>query len=804
MTAATLQTALDTLARMNCKPAKSGDGWKAYCPVHETDGKGHKPSLTLRQGDRQAVVLNCHAGCDSLAILKALGMNGAPRPSKEPVAIYPYRNAEGSEVRQKLRFEPKNFRIRHKDAATGEWVYKAGNGPAVLYRLPELKTAIAEGRTVFVVEGEKDADRLAALALAATTNIEGAAQPNQRAKWRKDYTEQLRGAARVILLPDNDAPGRAHMAHVAQELAGKVADIRVLELPGLPDKGDVSDWLNAGHTVEELEALADQAKPAASTAPPEEADIPEPTATSQRKVTLNVVAGDFPELVDETESALIAHEPNLFQRSNELVRVIVSRAETVHGISRPRGKLLIAPLDAESLLDKLNRCIRWQRWNLRKSDWKPCNAPRPVATALLARCGEWRVPHLVGVVTAPTLRPDGTVIEKPGYDAATGLLLVPNGADFPPLPARPTRDHGRAALDFIHEEVLSGFPFAETHDRSAALSAILTACIRHALRTAPLHAFDAPRAGSGKSLLADVVALIATGGTATHMSFAPEPDEMRKRILAVLMQGDSVINLDNIEGPLHGESLCTALTGETFSERLLGVNRTATAPTTCTWLATGNNLILQGDMTRRVIPCQLDPQCERPEERRFNRNLHEWIPPNRPALVAAALTALRAYIAAGKPRQAIAPFGSFEDWSDTVRSALVWLGEADPNLGRSRLETTDPIRAKLRGLLLAWYSAFKTAPATAKELIGEANKTCWDAGNEVRSNPALFDVLSEHFSDRRGEISGHFIGQFLKRYARRIEQGARLEAIEKSGIRQKWRVAIVDRQSFDAAANLIS
>jgi len=253
---------------MNCKPAKSGDQWMAFCPLHEADGRGHKPSLALRQGDRQAVVLNCHAGCDSLAILKALGMNGAPRPSKDPVAVYAYKDETGRELRQKVRFEPKDFRIRHRDPATGEWVYKAGKGPCVLYRLPELKTAIAEGRTVFVVEGEKDADRLAALGLAATTNIEGAAQPNQRAKWRKDYTEQLRGAARVILLPDNDAPGRAHMAHVAQELAGKVADIRVLELPGLPDKGDVSDWLNAGHTVEELEALTKDAPQ--SETPPEE------------------------------------------------------------------------------------------------------------------------------------------------------------------------------------------------------------------------------------------------------------------------------------------------------------------------------------------------------------------------------------------------------------------------------------------------------------------------------------------------------------------------------------------------------
>lgn len=265
------------------------------------------------------------------------------------------------------------------------------------------------------------------------------------------------------------------------------------------------------------------------------------------------------------------------------------------------------------------------------------------------------------------------------------------------------------------------------------------------------------------------------------------------------MQGDSVINLDNIEGPLHGEALCTVLTGESFSERLLGTNRTATAPTVCTWLATGNNLTLQGDMTRRVIPCQLDPQCERPEERQFNRNLYEWIPKHRPALVVAALTALRAYIVAGKPRQPITTFGSFEQWSDLVRSALVWLDEADPNQGRARLETTDPIGTRLRSLILVWYATFKTAPATGNEAVKRTQEKAWIDGHETRAYSALHEVLSEYFSDRNGEISTRLLGEFLKRHARRIEHGARFEPAEKYGARQKWRVIVVDSKALETA-----
>ena len=196
-----------------------------------------------------------------------------PAKRRELVATYRYRDAAGVEVRQKIRYAPKDFRIRHRDPA-GQWVYKAGPGPAVLYRLPELRQAIAAGATVFVVEGEKDCDRLAAGGLAATTNIEGAAQSDQKPKWRAAYTAQLAGAARVVLLPDHDEPGRAHMAAIAQALQGRVGEVRLLELPGLPAKGDVSDWLNQGHTVAELQALAAAAPVFVFPTPPDSAPAP--------------------------------------------------------------------------------------------------------------------------------------------------------------------------------------------------------------------------------------------------------------------------------------------------------------------------------------------------------------------------------------------------------------------------------------------------------------------------------------------------------------------------------------------------
>ena len=246
-----LDDALAALERVTgYRPVKAGDGYKARCPCHDDKN----PSLSVKMNGR--LLLHCFAGCSYERIVAALGLTPeSPAGRRELVATYRYRDAAGVEVRQKVRYAPKDFRIRHQDPA-GQWVYKAGPGPAVLYRLPELRQAIAQGATVFVVEGEKDCDRLAAGGLAATTNIEGAAQPDQKSKWRKEYTAQLAGAARVVLLPDHDEPGRAHMQAIAQALQGQVAEVRLLDLPGLPAKGDVSDWLNQGHTLAELQALA--------------------------------------------------------------------------------------------------------------------------------------------------------------------------------------------------------------------------------------------------------------------------------------------------------------------------------------------------------------------------------------------------------------------------------------------------------------------------------------------------------------------------------------------------------------------
>jgi hypothetical protein len=231
---------------------KDGKGWKALCPAHDD----RKPSLKVDEAEDGKVLLKCFAGCGTEDIIAAIGLkmsNLYPEPERKRkvIAAYDYKDASGKLLFQVCRTADKRFFQRRPDGRGG-WVNGLGDVKPVLYRLPEVLKAVQRGETVFIPEGEKDVDNLARLGLAATTAPIGAG------KWRDYYSEHLKGA-KAVILPDNDEPGRKHAQQAAKSLYGKAASVKVLELPGLPEKGDISDWLAAGGTREELLELAAEA-----------------------------------------------------------------------------------------------------------------------------------------------------------------------------------------------------------------------------------------------------------------------------------------------------------------------------------------------------------------------------------------------------------------------------------------------------------------------------------------------------------------------------------------------------------------
>lgn len=261
----------NVLGRLRDPKETGPDRWEAFCPVHEKDGAGHRRSLSVARGDDGRVLMNCHAGCTVKAILQAIDLTerdlfpndvratpsatASHRTPGQIVATYPYRDESGNVLFEVVRFEPKDFRQRRPDGHGG-WTWKLNGVPRILYRLPELLKA-DPAAVVLIAEGEKDADALAALGLVATTNPGGAG------KWGRLSGDSPLHGRRVVILPDRDAPGRAHALDVATRLHGRAASVKIIDLPG--DGKDVSDWLELhdAQTPEELRreigSLADAA-----------------------------------------------------------------------------------------------------------------------------------------------------------------------------------------------------------------------------------------------------------------------------------------------------------------------------------------------------------------------------------------------------------------------------------------------------------------------------------------------------------------------------------------------------------------
>ena len=224
---------------------KTSNGWDVLCPAHED----RKQSLSISEGDEGKVLLKCHKGCATKTILDAMGLawrdvfppdNGASLGAE--VEAYTYTDAQGQPLCEVVRFQPKNFRQRLPD---GRWGLR-GIEP-VVYRLKSVLGAAKSGHLVFIVEGEKDVHTLEQHGFVATTNAMGAG------KWKRSYSESLSGA-RVVVIPDNDETGRTHAQQVARMTCGVAKTVKVVELPDLPDKGDVTDWLE-NHTMDQLMAL---------------------------------------------------------------------------------------------------------------------------------------------------------------------------------------------------------------------------------------------------------------------------------------------------------------------------------------------------------------------------------------------------------------------------------------------------------------------------------------------------------------------------------------------------------------------
>jgi hypothetical protein len=377
------------------------------------------------------------------------------------------------------------------------------------------------------------------------------------------------------------------------------------------------------------------------------------------------------QLRDMTRDSLRA-----LQQANEPPTMFVRLGSAVYVSVDERRRATIEMIDADYLRGKMSRAANY--FSESKEGLTHRYPPAAVVNDILSlQAADWGFPPLESITEIPLLRPDGTLVRTVGYDPVIKVVYSP-APDLTvcELPDEPTANDLKSAVDLILE-LLGEFPFKDDASRANAVALLLTPCIRNAIQgQVAIALIDAPQPGTGKSLLARLVSEIATGGDAAMMNAPREEEEWRKSITATLMSGTRIVIYDNLQHPLQSAGLAMALTTPAWKDRVLGVSQTVTIPQLCTWMATGNNIRLGGDLARRCYWIRLDSRMSQPWTRGGFRHpdLIAWARDHRGEIVGALLTIARGWFAAGSPTAPVQPLGSFEQWANPLAGILAYAG----------------------------------------------------------------------------------------------------------------------------------
>jgi hypothetical protein len=496
---------------------------------------------------------------------------------------------------------------------------------------------------------------------------------------------------------------------------------------------------------------------------------PEPLAGTGRQGRSRrptIIISIAEKVVNDQAIAALAAEPDLYCRGGSLVRVIREPAQSPR-IRRHDGSPRIAPVEEPTLSEILSDVARWVKVG-DKGKQRPAHPPKWSVKAVACR-GAWKgLRYLAGVIEAPALRPDGTLLDKAGYDDATGLLYCPSET-FPAIPAAPTIVDAQAAagvlLDLVRE-----FPFVSAAHRAAWLAGMLTPFARPAIQgPCPMLLLEASVAGSGKTLLAYLIGIIATGRKTSVAELSDDNEEVRKALLTIAVEGDQIVLFDNASGSFGCKALDAAITSCSMRGRILGKTQSSgDVPLNTFFIVTGNNLNIRADTFRRVVPCRLEPACESPEQRDGFAipDLAGHVERHRAELVVAALTVLRAYFVAGCPQENLPAFGSFEAWSAVVRQAVRWATGQDPCATRSAILPESRGCATLEEVLEGWAELPRGTKGghTTNEALSILNGALggyqrlrnalaeWSKGSEL---PKV-GSLSGHLRNNRGRVVGRW------------------------------------------------
>jgi hypothetical protein len=496
-------------------------------------------------------------------------------------------------------------------------------------------------------------------------------------------------------------------------------------LAGEAAEAAVEGWLRASAEAEaalDAEAAKRQAAPpsphvgtAANGRPPG----PTQGGANGQQQNLPTITGNKKQLRDVTAQALAAikaknNPPTVYQRGGVLARL---------RLQPDTGAVSLEPLVDAALRGVLARAANWRKIRDTKQGevWEEDAPPLEVVKDLANLPGWDGIPVIRSVTECPIFSEAGDLIELPGFHPAARIYYRPApGLVVPAVSAKPGRDDVDAARALLLVDLYGDFPFKDDASKAHALAALLLPFVRMLIDgPTPLHLLDAPTEGTGKTLLANCIAVVATGRAAEATGEGNCNEEWRKRLTAALLEAPPIILLDNLNEVLDSGALAAVLTTRVWKDRILGQSKTAVVPNTALWLGSGNNTRLSREMIRRTVWSRLDAGTETPWERAKFRhpNLLRWATENRGRLVWAALTLVQAWLAAGRPagRRTL---GMFDSWAEVVGGILDVAGVPGllENMDQFRKERAD-VAGEWRAFVAAWWNKHQGQAVGVKDLF---------------------------------------------------------------------------------------
>jgi putative DNA primase/helicase len=499
---------------------------------------------------------------------------------------------------------------------------------------------------------------------------------------------------------------------------------------------------------------------------------------------ITIAKGQLTRMLTQTEQALLKAGVPMYERNGVLVHPKPEEFDA--GKGRKTTLATLRRYTGPSMRIDIEHSAHFVTWkkNGKIFEPNPEDAPPELAHLILGNARHWKVKRISSITTVPILKQDGTLIagDKPRYDDATGIYYMP-GLELPAIPEKPTQDQVNAARDLLLD-LIDEFPFVDPYSgavsRSVALSAIMTPLVRPVIDVSPLFFFRAHTPGSGKSYLVEIMSTVATGALCPVTTFTTDEKEMEKRLGAMIMASVPIISLDNCDVDIGGNILCVALSQPRVSFRILGLSEMPGYDNRATIVATGNNVGVFGDMTRRTLMCNLNHGVERPEEEQFTKSPVDMVRANRGEYIAAILTIIRGYLAAGAPAK-YGTLNGYDQWSRMVRGPLIWLGQADPVVSMAEARADDPKRAAIQQFL---------GYAVAQHGAGIRFRVS-DVLEDAEKDLDLKNLLLFVAGERGGVITSNRVGMWLKSFHSRVVDGHML-TVETGGRTAQYRVVVVE------------